>query len=172
MFGSWHYCTDAFSARSPCNLGSQAVVAISVLREVSKDTMLARYHFCSWHEKIWERLGVLGHCHPQGSPWTLLATLAYHATGFPVLFRCHFYLGLSVSAGPRNKSRRSSSLSSCYLGFSVSAGPRDESRRSSSLPADAGCCVGITASCHEDVGDVRGDELEELVDGPGSTNGT
>ena len=41
-----------------------------------------------------------------------------------------------------------------------------------SLPANAGCCAGVTASCDKDVGDVGEDELEELVDGPRTTNGT
>ena len=36
----------------------------------------------------------------------------------------------------------------------------------------AGCCVEITASCDEDVGDAGEDELEELEDRPGTTNGT
>ena len=41
-----------------------------------------------------------------------------------------------------------------------------------SLLVDAGCTVGVTASCDEDGGDVGEDELEELVDRPGTTNGT
>ena len=32
--------------------------------------------------------------------------------------------------------------------------------------------MGVTASCDEDVGDLGEDEVEELVDGPGTTNGT
>ena len=63
-----------------------------------------------------------------------------------------------------------------YLGFSVSAIPRDEPPRTSSLTlsllVDAACYVGVTASCDEDVGDVGEDELEVLVDRPGTTNGT
>ena len=43
---SGHDCTSAPSARSPRNFVSQADT-ISVLPEVSKDTMLSRYHFCS-----------------------------------------------------------------------------------------------------------------------------
>ena len=62
------------------------------------------------------------------------------------------------------------------FGFSFSAGPRDESPRTSSLILslldDAGCSVGVTASCDEDVRDVGEDELEELVDRPGTTKGT
>ena len=41
-----------------------------------------------------------------------------------------------------------------------------------SLLVDAGCCVGTTASCDNVVGDVGVAELEELVDRPGTTNGT
>ena len=37
---SGHDYTSAFSARNPENLGSQADVAMSVLREVSKDAVL------------------------------------------------------------------------------------------------------------------------------------
>ena len=60
--------------------------------------------------------------------------------------------------------------------FSVSAGPCDEFPRTSSLTlsllADAGCCVGVTATYDEDVGEAGEDEVEELVDGPGTTKGT
>ena len=33
-----------------------------------------------------------------------------------------------------------------------------------SLLIDVGCCVGVTVSCDEDVGDEGEDELEELVE--------
>ena len=60
--------------------------------------------------------------------------------------------------------------------FSVSAGPCDEFPRTSSLIlsllVDAGCSVGVTNSCDEDVGDAGEDELEEHVDRPRTTNGT
>ena len=36
-----------------------------------------------------------------------------------------------------------------------------------SLLSVAGCFVGVTVSCDEDVGEVGEDELEELVDRPG-----
>ena len=40
----------------------------SVLREVGFNTVLARYHLCSRHERNSRvRFGVLGHCHPQDS---------------------------------------------------------------------------------------------------------
>ena len=41
-----------------------------------------------------------------------------------------------------------------------------------SLLVDAGCCVGITASCGTDVGDVGVAEFQEPVDKPRTTNGT
>ena len=40
-------CTSTSSARSPCNLGSQTDVAISVLREASKNAVPTWYHLCS-----------------------------------------------------------------------------------------------------------------------------
>ena len=71
---------------------------------------------------------------------------------------------------------RASSMSSILFGFSVSAGPRDELPRTSSLILSllvaAGCSVEVSVSCDEDVGEVGEDELEELVDRPGTTNGT
>ena len=41
-----------------------------------------------------------------------------------------------------------------------------------SLLLSAGCCEETSASCDEDVGEVGEDEHEELVDRPGTTNGT
>ena len=71
---------------------------------------------------------------------------------------------------------RTSSLSSFLFGFSVSVGPCDRFPCAGSLTlsllVDAGCCVRVTASCDEDVGDVGEDELEEHVDRRGTTNDT
>ena len=50
FFCSRYVCACAFSARSPCNLGCHADLAIFVLREASVNTVLARYHFCS---RLW-----------------------------------------------------------------------------------------------------------------------
>ena len=54
-----------------------------------------------------------------------------------------------------------------FIGFSVSAGPCDRFPCTSSLILSllsvAGCFVGVTVSCDEDVGEVGEDELEELV---------
>ena len=95
------------------------------------------------HEKNRKRLGVLEHCH--------LPDFSENSS--------------SHSGRSRNGSPRTSSLTFLFW-FSVSVGPRDESSRTSSLILllliDAGCCVGVTASCDEDVGDVGEDELEEL----------
>ena len=56
--------------------------------------------------------------------------------------------------------------------FLVSAGSCDGCLRTVlltlSLLVDAGCSVGITASCGTDVGDVGVAELEEPVDKPGT----
>ena len=41
-----------------------------------------------------------------------------------------------------------------------------------SLLGVAGCSVGVKVSCDEDVGEVGEDEVEELVDRQGTTNGT
>ena len=46
----------------------------------------------------------------------------------------------------------------------------DESSLAFSLLLVAGISVSVTVSCNEDVGEV--DEVEELVDKPGTTNGT
>ena len=63
-----------------------------------------------------------------------------------------------------------------FDGFSVSAGPCDRFPCTSSLVLSllvgAGCSVGVTVSCDEDVGEVGEDEFEELVDRPGTTKGT
>ena len=70
VFRCGHDCTSAPSARRPRNLASQADIAISVLREVSEDTMLTPIpHLLAAlkviHEKNWKRLGVLEHYHLQ-----------------------------------------------------------------------------------------------------------
>ena len=75
-------------------------------------------------------------------------------------------------------SRCSGTLSSTRFSlnaYSHSGRSRDESPRTSSLILSllihAMLCRS-TASCDENVRDVSEDELEELVDGPGTTNGT
>ena len=71
------------------------------------------------------------------------------------------------SGNSGNGFRCASSLSSFLFGFSVSAGPSDKFPYSSSLIfsllVDAGCSVGVTVSCDEDVGEGSEDEVEELV---------
>ena len=77
-----------------------------------------------------------------------------------------------------NGSPRTVSLSRFLLVFffSISCGLCAEFPRSSSLilslVADAGCSVGVTASCSEDVGEASFGELEDLVGRPGTTKGT
>ena len=44
---SGHDCTGASHARSPCNFRHQTDIAIPVFREMSKNVVFARYHFCS-----------------------------------------------------------------------------------------------------------------------------
>ena len=60
--------------------------------------------------------------------------------------------------------------------FSVSADPRDafpgDSSLMISLLSAAGFSVLITESCHEDDEEVGVGVVEELVDKPGTTNGT
>ena len=79
------------------------------------------------------------------------------------------------SGRSRNGFLRTPSLSFLFW-FSVSTGPRDASPRTPSLIlsllVDAGCCVGITASCGTDVGDAGEAELEVPVDRPRTTIGT
>ena len=115
-------------------------------------------------------------------------TKIFHTTygfaGASLCFGTHFH----PRDPPRNSSdhfgrSRNGSLSvpSCCLffwGFWISSGSRDGSLRTLSmilvlsLHVDAGYCVGTTASCDEDVRDVGEDKLEELVERPGTTNGT
>ena len=63
-----------------------------------------------------------------------------------------------------------------FIWFSVSAGPCDRCPCTSSLVlsllVDAGYPVRVTVSCDEDVGEVGEDEVEKLVDTPGTTKGT
>ena len=61
--------------------------------------------------------------------------------------------------------------------FSVSADPHDGIPRTDSslilpLLSVAGCSVPITESFDENVGEEGDDEVEELGDKPGTTNGT
>ena len=102
------------------------------------------------HEKNWKRLGVLEHFHLPDRALTPVALLADHATSFLVLSLSSFLFGFSVSAGPCDRFPCASSL---IL----------------SLLVDAGCSVGVTVSCDEEVGE---DEGEELIDRPRTTMGT
>ena len=103
--------------------------------------------------KNWKRLGVLEHHHLPDFPRTLPAIPADHAKLRPALLRCHFYLGF------RFLLVHATSLLVLHHFIFL-------------LLVEAGCCVGVTASCDEGVGDVGEDELEELVDRPETTYGT
>ena len=94
-----------------------------------------------------------------------------------MLSSTRFSINSSYHSGrSRNEFLRSVSLSPFLFVFSVSAGSCDGLASTVLLALsffiDAGRCVGVTASCDENVGDVDEDELEELVDRPGTTNGT
>ena len=82
----------------------------------------------------------------------------------------------SQSGTPFNWSLCTSSLSSLLFGFSISAGPCDRFSCTCSLVLSlllvAGISVSVTVSFDEDVGKVGEDEVKELVDKPGTTNGT
>ena len=93
------------------------------------------------------------HFHLPDCPWTLLAILADHATSFLVLLRSHHF----------------------YLNFRfllVHATSFFVLPHSYSLLSVAGFSVLITVSCDEDVEEVGEHEVEELVDRPGTANGT
>ena len=73
MFRSGHDCTSTSSARSPCNFGSEADIAISALRQVGKGAALTPIPLLLAalkviHEKNWRRFGVLEHFHLPDSP--------------------------------------------------------------------------------------------------------
>ena len=158
VFRSRHDCTSAFSARSPCNLVSQADIAISVLREVSKNAgaypiplLLAALKTID--EKELEASRCSG---------TLSSTR-------PCL-NSYCDSGRSCDKFPCT-----STFSSFLHGFSVSSGSCDSFPCGSSLILSllvaAGCSRWVTVSCDEDV-EVGEDEVEEVVDRPGTTKGT
>ena len=117
------------SARGPRDLGPQADLAISVLRQVTKMLCLPDTTFCS---RLWS------------NSWEKLEAS-----------RCSGTLS----------SARLSLNSSSHSGRSCDEFPRTSSLILSHL-TDAGCSVGVTVSCDENVGEVGEDELEELVDRP------
>ena len=108
-----------------------------------------------FREKNWKRLGVLEHFHPPDRAWTPVAFLTDYATSFLVQPRCrHFYMGFRF-----------------LLVHACDRFPCTSSLVPSPL-LDAGYSVGVTVSCDEDVREVGEDEVEELVDGPGTTRCT
>ena len=155
MFRFCHDCTSTSPARRPCYFCLQADITIWVLRKVSKNAVLADTTFLSGSEdNSREELATASRC-----PGTL------SSTRFSVILLIH-------SGRSRNGFPRMVSLSFLF-GFSVSVGSCDGLTRTVpfvlSLLVDPGCCVGVTASCGEDVGD---EVVAEPVDGPGTTIGT
>ena len=142
------YCiANGSSARSPCHLGLHADVAVSVLREVSANTVLARYHFF-----------------PRGSEADSREELAGASLCAGTLSSTRFSVNSSNHSGrSRNKSPRASSVSS-FLSLSMLL--------VLSHRVVAGRNVETTESCGIDAGDVGVAELEESVDEPGTTIGT
>ena len=166
LFRSRHDCTSEFSARSSCYFGSQADVAISVLREVNlyifiyilclPDTTFPRGSEADSQKKSQVRPCILERFHPQDSSYIFLTILADHATVFPVLFHClHFYLDLGF-----------------LLVHATDLSVLFRCHAYSHFLFLAGCCVGTMGSCGTNVGEVSEDEVEELVDRPGTTKGT
>ena len=129
-------------------MGSQADVAISVLREMRNMFCSLATTFARGSER--EELDA-SRCSGTLSSTRFSVNSSNHSgrsrNESPVLLRCHFYVS-SVSTGPRDGSSRSLSLILSVL-------------------VDTGCCEGITASCGKDVGDVGEAELEKPVDGQG-----
>ena len=123
--------------------------------------VLARYNFSS---RLWSWL-------TKEIAGAFLYSGTLSSTRFSVYFSNH-------SGRSRNGFPRTLSLSSFLFGFWISAGPRDGSPRTLSMPRvfsllfHAGCCVGTMGSCGTNVGEVSEDEVEELVDRPGTTKGT
>ena len=110
------------------------------------------------HEKNWKCLDVHAmsltmtlqeHFHQPNSLWIPVANPADHAIiNFVVLRRLHFYL--------------------CFRVLLI----HGDSSLIIALLATAGFSVLTTFSCDEDIEEVGEDEVEELVDRPGTTNGT
>ena len=135
IFRSKFGCASAFSARSPSYLGSHANVAVSVLREVSVNTVLARYHFSS---VLWSWLTRRTRGRVPMSWNTFIHKI------LPKLFYPSWQTTQRVSPFGLVVS-----IFVCVFGFCWFT------RRASPY------CVKITASCDIDVGDVRVAEFEE-----------
>ena len=110
IFCSRYGLASAFSAKSPSYLGLLANVAVSVLREVSVNTVLTRYHFS---HRLWS--------------WFMR-----RAPGCVSVFRDSFVHKILLnscnhSGRSCNGFRRARSVSSFLFGFSVSVGSGDRS---------------------------------------------
>ena len=102
IFRSGHDCTSAFSERSPCNSGSQADVAFSVLREVIlclPDTTFAR----GSEDNSREELANASRCSEKLSSTRFSLNTQRDSRTLSFSFNFRFL----VSAGPRDGSPRS-----------------------------------------------------------------
>ena len=170
---SGHDCTRTSSARSPCYFRLQADVTIWVLRKVCRHyaypnpVPLFLATPLVIHEKNWKCLDIQAqgiqvalkyYVHRPNSPSTPAANPAIHAIYlFVLLLIHHFYfrfrfLWVSCSGFPCSSSL-ALPLLSC-TGFSVYL------------------LTSNTESCDEDDAKVDEGVVEELVDKPGTTNGT
>ena len=153
-------CASASSARSRCYLGLHASVAISVLREVSFNAVLADTTFPRGSEPD-SREEPAGASRCSGTLSSTRVSVnssnlsGRSRNGFAHTVPLSFLFRLWFSSGSRYGSLRTLSLLLVL-----------------SLLVAAGCCVRATASCSNDVGDVRAAEPEEPVDKPGTTIGT
>ena len=148
IFCSRYGLASGLSARSPCNLGLLAKVAVSVLREVSVNTVRTQYHFS---HRLWS--------------WFMR-----RARGcVPVFWNSFVHKILREFFQPfwqiMQRVSRAGSVSSFYFWFCGFCW----FWRQVSLCLPAGRNVETTESCGNDAGDVGVDELEEPVDKPGTT---
>ena len=145
IFRTKYGSANASPARVPCNFRPQANITISVFQKVRVDTLLSQT--CTTFARGSIGIDVAEHSYPP--------------------FKSCSHAGTSC-----NSSHRDSSSSSFLFVFSVSADPRDGFPRDSSLTVSflsvARFSVLTTVYCDEDVDEAGEDEVEELVDRPGT----
>ena len=150
IFCTRYGCVSAFSARSPCHLGSLANLAIFVLRDVSKNTMFPD------PDTTFTR----------GSGADSREELAGASLCSGTLSSTRFSVN-SCKHSDKSSNRFSRTLSLSF--FPIFAGSCDGLLHTVvlelSLLVDAEC----SASCNTDDGDAGVDELQELLDTPRTT---
>ena len=173
MFRSGHDCTSTSSARSPRYCCLQADIAIWVLWKVRVNTLLTRtrFHFCSrLHWLFMRRTGSFLILRRRVAPWFCRTT-----------FIDQIFSELCSQSGKSCKrSRYTSSRPSFLFLFSVSINLYYKFLHNSSpvLPLLSSTKFSVylltsnTESCDEDDDEVGEDEVEELVDKAGTTDGT